>query len=217
MANRDLQDRGRALLSPLVAGLARTGISPTAITLVGLALHFVGGIVVGIGEPRLAALVLLIAGVCDALDGQLARRTGQVTRFGAFLDSNVDRIEETAVLAGIAAFFQTTHWPYANALIVSTLLALGGSLITSYARARAEGLGLDCKVGWFERPHRVAVVLAGLLVGPRGLAVAIPVVLVLSWVTVLQRIHHVHRVSAEAPGGGAVVPPPASGSPPNGR
>jgi len=161
--------------------------------------------------------VLLIAGVCDALDGQLARRTGQVTRFGAFLDSNVDRIEETAVLAGIAAFFQTTHWPYANALIVSTLLALGGSLITSYARARAEGLGLDCKVGWFERPHRVAVVLAGLLVGPRGLAVAIPVVLVLSWVTVLQRIHHVHRVSAEAPDGGAAVPPPASGNAPSGR
>jgi len=201
-----LQDRGRALLMPIVNGLARTGISPTAITLVGLALHFVGGIVVGIGELRLGALVLLVAGICDALDGQLARLTGKVTRFGAFLDSNVDRIEETAVMAGIAAYFQSTHWAHAEALVVATLLALGGSLITSYARARAEGLGLDCKVGWFERPDRVAVVTAGLLFGPWFLVAAILIVLVLSWVTVLQRIHHVHRVATRADGSAAPRP-----------
>jgi CDP-diacylglycerol--glycerol-3-phosphate 3-phosphatidyltransferase len=216
MAPQGWQDRGRALLGPTVEALARTGISPTAITLVGLALHFVGGIVVGIGEPRLAALLLIIAGVCDALDGPLARRTGQVTRFGAFLDSNVDRIEETAVLAGIAAFFQSTGWPYANSLIVATLLALGGSLITSYARARAEGLGLDCKVGWFERPHRVVVVLIGLLVGPRALAAAILIVLGLSWVTVLQRIHHVYKLAGR-PEPDSVPAPPASGRAPSTR
>ncbi len=191
------QLRGRAILMPLVDGLARAGISPTAITLLGLALHLVGSVVVGLGRARLGAGVLIVAALCDAMDGQLARRTGKVTRFGAFLDSNVDRIEETAVMAGIAAYFQATHWTHAEALVVATMLALAGSLITSYARARAEGLGLDCKVGWFERPDRVAVVTAGLLFGPWFLVAAILVVLVLSWVTVLQRIHYVHRVSGQ--------------------
>jgi CDP-diacylglycerol---glycerol-3-phosphate 3-phosphatidyltransferase len=197
------QLRGRAILMPIVDGLARTGVSPTAITLVGLALHFVGGVVVGVGQARWGAVVLIVAALCDAMDGQLARRTGQVTRFGAFLDSNVDRIEETAVMAGIAAYFQATHWTHSEALVVATMLALAGSLITSYARARAEGLGLDCKVGWFERPDRVAVVTAGLVFGPWFLVAAILVVLVLSWVTVLQRIHYVHRVSSQAEGGAA--------------
>jgi CDP-diacylglycerol--glycerol-3-phosphate 3-phosphatidyltransferase len=194
------QTRGRAILMPLVDGLARAGVSPTAITLVGLALHFVGAVVVGVGRARLGALVLIAAALCDAMDGQLARRTGKVTRFGAFLDSNVDRIEETAVMAGIAAYFQATHWTHAEALVVATMLALAGSLITSYARARAEGLGLECKVGWFERPDRVAVVTAGLIFGPWFLVAAILAVLVLSWVTVLQRIHYVHRVAERAEG-----------------
>lgn len=192
------QDRGRALLGPAVAGLARMGVSPTAVTLFGLFLNIVSGVVIGLGHARAGGVILIAAGACDALDGQLARRTGRTSRFGAFLDSNIDRIDESVVLAGIAAWFLHRVNPWAEWLVVASLLALGGSLITSYARARAEGLGLQCKVGIFERPERVVVLIAGLLFGERALAGAVLVVLLLSWVTVVQRIVHVQRVlSAE--------------------
>jgi len=199
MGKGALQDRGRALLGPAVEGLARLGVSPTAVTLFGLFLNIVSGVVIGLGSPRAGGVLLLVAGACDALDGQLARRTGRASRFGAFLDSNIDRIDESVVLAGIAASFLGGVNPWAEWLVVATLLALGGSLITSYARARAEGLGLQCKVGIFERPERVAVLIAGLLFGEKALAGAVLLVLLLSWVTVLQRIVHVQRVlSAES-------------------
>jgi CDP-diacylglycerol--glycerol-3-phosphate 3-phosphatidyltransferase len=198
MAKSDWQNRGRAILEPIVGGLARMGVSPTAVTLVGLGLNILSGIWIGLGGARQGGALLLLASVCDALDGQLARRTGRTTRFGAFLDSNVDRIDETAVLVGIAAYFQRSPQPHAEWMVLASIVALAGSLLTSYARARAEGLGLECKVGLFERPERVAVTIAGLLFGERWLVGAVLVVLLFSWLTVLQRIVHVHRILREA-------------------
>ena len=198
MAKSDWQNRGRAILEPIVGGLARMGVSPTAVTLVGLGLNILSGIWIGLGGARQGGALLLLASVCDALDGQLARRTGRTTRFGAFLDSNVDRIDETAVLVGIAAYFQRSPQPYAEWMVLASIVALAGSLLTSYARARAEGLGLECKVGLFERPERVAVTIAGLLFGELWLVGAVLVVLLFSWLTVLQRIVHVHRILREA-------------------
>jgi len=198
------QERARGILDPIVGALARAGATPTGITLVGLGLNIVSGVVIGMGRPLAGGLLLVVAALCDALDGQLARRTGRASRFGAFLDSTVDRIDETAVLAGIAAFFLR---PEAAAILgpgrgtmlaVAVVVALAGSLITSYARARAEGLGLDCKVGAFERPERVVVTVLGLLMGTRALAVAVLVIVVFSWITVLQRVVHVRRVVAAA-------------------
>lgn len=199
------QERGRNLLGPVVGALARAGVTPTGITLTGLALNVVSGVVIGMGKPLHGGLLLIVAGVCDALDGQLARRTGRTTKFGAFLDSTIDRIDETVVLAGIAAYFlrpdvatQLGGDGRATLLAVAVVLALAGSLITSYARARAEGLGLDCKVGAFERPERVIVTVLGLLLGTRALAIAVLVIVLFSWITVLQRIVHVRRVVAAA-------------------
>jgi CDP-diacylglycerol--glycerol-3-phosphate 3-phosphatidyltransferase len=198
------QERGRGILDPLVGALARSGATPTGVTLVGLGLNIVSGVIIGMGRPLAGGLLLIVAGVCDALDGQLARRTGKTSRFGAFLDSTVDRIDETVVLAGIAAFFLRPEAAAAlgpgrgPALAVAVVIALAGSLITSYARARAEGLGLECKVGAFERPERVVVTVLGLLLGTRALAVAVLVIVVLSWITVLQRVVHVRRVVAAA-------------------
>lgn len=188
------QERGRDVLVPTVGVLAKAGINPTTVTLLGLFLNIACGFTVGLGHPTAGGIVLILAGLCDALDGQLARRTGRVSRFGAFLDSSVDRIDETAVLAGIAGFFQRIRPDHAEALVVFTLLALAGSLITSYVRARAEALGFDCKVGVFERPERVLVVITGLLIGPRALAAAIILVFIFSWFTVVQRIEHVRRL-----------------------
>lgn len=205
MSKNAWQESARSILTPLVAALARAGITPTAVTLFGLGLNVLCGVVIGSGRAAAGGWILIAAGICDALDGQLARRTGRTSRFGAFLDSTVDRIDETAVLAGIAAFFSRSGGVVlggvhlsGTALAVVALLALAGSLITSYTRARAEGLGLDCKVGVFERPERVVVTVLGLLLGAVPLAIAMLLVLVLSWVTVWQRVQHVRRRTSEA-------------------
>jgi len=208
------QERSRGLLTPVVTGLARLGVTPTAVTLVGLALNIAAGVVAGLGQAFNAGLLLIVAGICDALDGQLARRTGRVSRFGAFLDSTIDRIDESVVLCGIAAWFLRRGGAGADAMALACAAALAGSIITSYTRARAEGLGLDCKVGLFERPERVVVTIAGLLFGPLALTSAILIVLFLSWLTVLQRIAHVRRVvrHLEAAGDAGAGMPPAGPS-----
>jgi phosphatidylglycerophosphate synthase len=200
LSKAEWQERARTLLSPLVKMLARTGITPTALTLFGLALHVICGIVVALGMLAAGGFLLLIAAVCDGLDGALARRTGQVSRFGAFLDSTVDRIDETMVLGGVAAYFLLRGDASGVVWNVVALLGLAGSLITSYTRARAEGLGLECKVGVFERPERVVLTVLGLLLGSRVLGPAIALLAFLSWITVIQRILHVRRLLAtEAP------------------
>lgn len=200
------KERGRAILAPLVGLLANLGVTPTGVTLFGLGLHILGAIWIGLGNPPAGAVVLLAAAVCDALDGALARKTGQVSRFGAFLDSTIDRIDETVVFAGIAAFFLRSPGAWGEIWAVCALLVLGGSLITSYTRARAEGLGLDCSVGVFERPERVAVTLLGLFLGSIALSLALVVLLVFSWMTVYQRIQHVQKTLE---GGGPPLEPQA--------
>lgn len=200
--------RARLLLVPLVAVLVRMGVTPTAITLFGLALHIVSAVCIGYGNLVLGAAVLVAASICDAVDGAVARATGRVTRFGAFLDSNVDRLDETAVLAGIVAYFLRPGSEN-DVVVVITTLALAGSLITSYARARAEGLGLECKVGVFERPERVVLTVLGLFLGRRVLIAAVVVLAFLSWVTVFQRLRHVQRLLARSP----AAPDPPAGHP----
>ncbi|MFQ5599430.1 MAG: CDP-alcohol phosphatidyltransferase family protein [Candidatus Krumholzibacteriia bacterium] len=165
-----------------------------AVTFFGLGLHVMTAIWIGTGHPFGGGILLLVAAVCDALDGALARRTGRTSRFGAFLDSTIDRIAETVVLGGIAAYFLGRGGRADDVWAVMALVALGGSLITSYTRARAEGLGLECKVGTFERPERVALTVAGLLVGHAALVIAIGVLALLSWLTVYQRVRHVQRL-----------------------
>jgi len=205
------QERARSLLTPLVNTLARLGVTPTAVTLMGLLLNIVAGVAAGTGRAFEAGLVLIVAGICDALDGQLARRTGRVSRFGAFLDSTIDRIDESAVLCGIAAWFLRRGGASGDVMAVACVAALAGSIITSYTRARAEGLGLDCKVGFFERPERVVVTILGLLLGPLALTAAIWIVVLFSWVTVLQRIAHVRRLVLEEERAGGV---PGTGAAP---
>ena len=220
------KDRARVVFDPLVIPLAAAGVSPLAVTLFGLLLNIVSAVVIGTGRAFLGGVLLIVASLCDALDGQLARHTGKVSRFGAFIDSTVDRMDETAVLAGIAAYFlrgsvgagEAGIWGALRGALtgdvaqadprfaILALVALGGSLITSYARARAEGLGLECKVGMFERPERVIVTILGLLAGRRALAGATIVLAVLSWFTVLQRVLHVRRVLSTGPDAG--TPPP---------
>lgn len=181
---------GRRLLSPLVGALHALGVGPTAVTLAAIPFSLAAAWALGTGRFLLGGIGLALAGLCDSIDGELSRRTGKASRLGAFVDSTVDRFGEAAVLAGVAWYYMAREPRIA-------LLAIGAmvlSLLVSYVRARAEGIGLECAVGLFERPVRVLVLLAGVLIGlGRYLPVALGVVALGSLVTVVQRVVHVAR------------------------
>ena len=217
----------RHWLAPVAHGLARAGVSPDAITLGGLALTFVGAIQLSRGRFTEGALWAIAGSVLDALDGPVARERGRETAFGAFLDSTVDRMSDTLLFLGVAAFYfyrpvlaaRTLSGAMESRILgyepvndwmvgLSALLALAGAYMVSYTRARAEGLGLDCKVGWFERPERLIVLLGAALLGVGvWMEYALVLLMIMSWITVVQRVLHVRRRLAGAPprsGRGAV-------------
>ena len=182
----------RAWVSPLVAAMDALGISPNALTVAGLLLNFGAAVVVASGELVLGALAFLFASAFDMLDGSLARRRGMASRLGAFLDSTFDRLSETALF--LALLIDHARTPYGpDWMPEAILIALAGSLTTSYARARSESLGQECKVGWVERPERVVLLVLGLVLGREILGFSIFALAALTWLTVLQRILHVVR------------------------
>ncbi|RMG92195.1 MAG: CDP-alcohol phosphatidyltransferase family protein [Candidatus Dadabacteria bacterium] len=153
----------RAIEAAIVGPLARRGVRPDTLTGAGLVLSAVAGALAW-GWPAAAGWTLLLAGLLDALDGSLARATGTATRAGAFWDSTLDRYGEFAVVLGLwARASRTGHAVWAGA---AALVALQGALMVSYARARAEGLGYPLRGGAFERPERLLLAAAGLLLSP---------------------------------------------------
>ena len=198
MDKRSLQHSGRKLLEPAVQALARAGVPPLAVSLFGVFLSLCGAVVVARGSLLGGGVFLLFAGVCDVLDGDLARRLERVSRFGAFVDSFLDRVGEFVLFGGILTFVirRPNGFPLYEPVVI--LLALMGSVLTSYARARAEGLGIQCKVGVVERPERVGLLALGLIAGYRFLMAVMILLAVTSLFTVVQRVRHVHRM-AEGP------------------
>jgi CDP-diacylglycerol--glycerol-3-phosphate 3-phosphatidyltransferase len=190
---------GRAAVAPLVAGLERAGVTPNQVTVVGLALAIGSGILAGLGDLRLAAACFILSALCDLLDGQLARRRGQTGVFGAFLDSCLDRMAEGAIYLGLIVHLA----PHAPRAAVVAGVALVGSFMVSYARARAEGLGIACTVGLMERPERLIVLIIALLVGGWVLDAALLLLATLSMATFLQRLRHVQRAAGPAGSRGA--------------
>ncbi len=182
------KNSGRRLVRPLVKLLVRARVSPNAVTLAALPLAIGSGLLFGAGRFVWAGVLAAAVGLCDTLDGELSRLSGRVTRTGGFLDSVTDRLGEAATLGGLSWYYQARN-PWWGLL---TLAALVFSLMVSYVRARAEGAGFECKVGWFERPVRVLVLLAGaFLLGRTWMPVALGVIALGSLVTVIQRIVHV--------------------------
>jgi CDP-diacylglycerol--glycerol-3-phosphate 3-phosphatidyltransferase len=206
-----LKHGAHALLDPVVDALGRLGLKADHLTWLGFALSLASGLAFFDGHFRLAALALAIGGVCDILDGQLARRAGGMSRFGAFLDSSLDRLAEAAVLLGIMGFYlrNLLALVFQSSLVLEQLakrlepvtwavmaftagLALTASFMVSYTRARAEGLGLECKVGWFERPERIVLlIVAGVLKVFWAMSAALLLLGVLSFWTAYQRARHV--------------------------
>ena len=177
---------------PLVRLLARTGVSPNAITWSGFLLTIGAAALIIIGQPFAAGFVVLIAGFFDILDGALARSTNRTSQFGAFLDSTLDRLSEAVLLLGILVLYAREQ-STAGILIVG--IALIGSLLVSYLRARAEALGLECQVGIFTRAERIIVLALGLLLSQidYALIIALSIIAVFSLVTIVQRLVYVWR------------------------
>ena len=180
------------IIEPIVGALARLGISPNALTIAGFALNVVVGVLVGFGQLLPGGLVMvLVAMPLDAFDGALARATNRQTKFGAFFDSVLDRFAEAAILVGLAAYFVQRGDVLS---VVVTVTALVGSFMVSYTRARAEGLGLECKVGLFSRLGRVILLAVGLILGQP--VIMIWLLAILSNATAIQRIVHVYRLTS---------------------
>ena len=172
-------------------------LTPNAISMVGLVGNLVAAVLVTQRLFFLAGVAFVLGSVMDTLDGRYSRMSGKGTLFGAFLDSTLDRIEEGIVLAAVAGYFAATGDDFAAAMCVVAVL---GSLMVSYTRARAEALGVECKVGIADRPVRVVILSIGLVFaageligGVDLLAPAVYVLAGLSVVTVVQRIWHVRK------------------------
>ncbi|MCX7622154.1 MAG: CDP-alcohol phosphatidyltransferase family protein [Thermomicrobium sp.] len=184
-------DRVRHRVQRVGALVARTGLTPNQLTLVGLLLNAAVGAVIGSGELQWGGALLLVAGAFDMLDGAVARATGKVTRFGGVLDSVLDRYSEALVLGGLLAWFVRSD--AGSVPVLLCYAAIVGSLLVSYVRARAEGAGIALTQGFFARPERVVVLALGLLLD-RPLVV-LWLLAVATNLTVLQRLWLVYRAT----------------------
>jgi len=187
---------------PVVDGLIRAGVRPNLITTVGTLVVVASAVAYGFGQIRLGGALLLASGIVDTLDGAVARKTAQVTRFGAFYDSTLDRVGDGATFMGIAVWLLTTAEPvaYRDGAIVLCMVAIIASLLVSYARARAEGLGLDCRVGIAQRAERIVglgVLSVVVGAGPQALVLegAVLLLALASIITVVQRFVYVYQVT----------------------
>jgi CDP-diacylglycerol---glycerol-3-phosphate 3-phosphatidyltransferase len=186
----DLKRSAKEMAETTARGLARTGATPTQLTLIGFGLNVAVAAVLAVGLLPLGGALLLLAGAFDTLDGALARISKRATTFGAFLDSTLDRYSEAALLLGLL-YDASRRGDVAVSIV--TYVAIVGSLLVSYCRARAEGLGLDCEIGIAPRPERVVALGLGLIAG-----LELPVLILLAVVTHLtavQRILHVYHLT----------------------
>jgi CDP-diacylglycerol--glycerol-3-phosphate 3-phosphatidyltransferase len=211
------------LLAPVVDLLVRRGVSPNAITTFGTVATVIGGGFYAHGDIRLAGWIVGLAAFCDLLDGSVARKSGQSTVFGAFYDSTLDRVADGAVLGGMAIFFARNGVHHAIPDYMSTpmvsviLLGILGSFLTSYTRARAEGLGIDAQVGILPRPERIVLLSApqaffGLAFGGWVLIGICALLTVTAWITVVQRMLFVYRATTGQRAAREPNAPPAAGA-----
>ncbi len=209
-----LSDRNRErylkLIDPLADLFARFHVHPNILSLMGLLFSGIAAILYGTGSFFWAAWIVVLAGTCDVLDGQLARFTGKTSRFGAFFDSTLDRFSEVFIFLGLAWYFSGGHISFAvmggetssirsPVAVLFIVLAIGGSFMVSYTRARAEALGLECKIGFMQRPERMVLLIIGSLlaalpaVGLWMMKGCLFLLALLSNFTALQRMIHVKK------------------------
>ncbi len=172
-----------AIIDRIVRWLALSRIHPNALTAIGLAINIWAAWLLAQGSFKTAALVVIGAGLFDMVDGRVARATDQVTRFGGFFDSVVDRYSDLALFMGLLVYYASINRFF---YIVLTAIVMTGSVLVSYTRARAECTIPKCKVGFLERPERVVLIIIGALFG--RMAAVLWVIAVLSNLTVVHRM-----------------------------
>ncbi|HEV2114093.1 MAG TPA: CDP-alcohol phosphatidyltransferase family protein [Terriglobales bacterium] len=190
----------RVLLHAIVRGLALTHISPNVLTFLGLVINIFAAVLFGYATPSnqqrmflYAGLVIIGAGIFDMVDGRVARATNQVTTFGAFFDSVIDRYSDVALFFGLLVYYaRANHFFY----LVMVAFVMTTSVMVSYTRARAESLIGSCKVGFMERPERIVLVILGALFN--RMAPVLWVIAILFTITVIHRIRHTYRETKAA-------------------
>ncbi len=183
---------GRVIIEPIARTLARLGIPPNVITVIGFVLSIGVGVILALGHIRWGGVCIILAAIFDALDGTLARIVGRTSRFGAFLDSTMDRLSEAVILLGLLFWYTRLGAREEILLIYATIV---GSTMVSYTRARAESLGLNCKIGLLTRMERTIVLTAGLLLNQ--VRIALWVMAILTNFTALQRMFYVWRATRQ--------------------
>ena len=194
MLNSKIRAGWDRVMAPVGRALGKSRISPNAVTVVGLGIQVVVAVLILDGAILAAGFVAIVAAFFDVFDGAVAKATGKMSKFGAFLDSTTDRLADAlyflpiAWLYGVDPDIPARDEPWVAALALGALVF---SFMVSYVKARAEGLGFDCNVGFAERAERVIIVIAGLILD------LVPIALILlglaAFVTLVQRIVHVRR------------------------
>lgn len=207
MIGTRVQRLARRMVEQVMRPLAHLGITPNMLTVAGLLLTILTAGVIADNHLRIGGVLVLGSGIFDMFDGAMARVSQKSSKFGAFFDSTLDRYAEGILFLGIIIYAQL-HLPQNTLLIGSVTtanltvwlayLAALSSLMISYARARAEGLGLDCKIGLLARPERVILLALGLLIGQVALVWVMLIMAILTTVTAIQRIVHIWWVTRPA-------------------
>ncbi|MBO0790252.1 MAG: CDP-alcohol phosphatidyltransferase family protein [Ktedonobacteraceae bacterium] len=205
MFSRRIQQRARRLVMLVIQPLARLGITPNTLTWIGLLLSAATALVIASGYLQIGGVLVLCAGIFDMFDGAMARIRNAATTFGAFLDSTLDRYSESIILFGLLYYalqhpgLQDSFWPIGHEqawMITFTFIAVVGSLMVSYTKARAEGLGIECKTGLLARPERVIILAIGLLTNTGIWALAL--LAIFSHETAVERIVSVWRSTSRS-------------------
>jgi len=191
------------VIEPAISLLARNNVSPNSITTVGTLLTVAAGVVYATGHIMTAGWIMAATAFFDVVDGEVARRTGRSTVFGAFYDSSLDRVADGALMAGLTVFYATNPVHQNLYMMVVCLCGIIGTFLVSYTRARAESLGIDAKFGVMQRPERIVLLSApqalfGLFWNGWVLIGIIILLTVTAWITAVQRIAFVHRNTRHA-------------------
>lgn len=187
-------------IDPAISFLARHNVSPNTITSVGTLLTIAASVVYATGHIMTAGWIMNVTAFFDVADGEVARRTGRSSVFGAFYDSTLDRVADGALMAGLAFFYATNPIHHNLAMVVVCLVCIIGTFLISYTRARAETLGIDAKVGLMQRPERMVLLSVpqsffGLFWNGWVLMGIILLLTVTAWITAVQRILYVYRAT----------------------
>ncbi len=184
------------LIFPIINFFIKRNLNPNHFTTIGLLISIVSAYFFAIGKLWLAGVLMLIAGTFDIIDGKVARATNRVTKFGALYDSTLDRYAEVMIFFGLAYHFVHSNWTSGRFDLsvlgaIAVCIALGGAVMTSYVRARAEGLGLECKVGVMQRPERIVLIAFGAIFHKVALLIALLIVAIFANVTAIQRLFYI--------------------------